>query len=694
MFRSRSVSSGVLSRMLSVSGVYSYIYCLVLSQTLAGLPLYGGALYLTAQVGRVFFSTYAGQKRELLPRAARRWHTALLCALMVISLSVVIIYPFRLQNRDFWLLFAVTLAMLIRDGFGMRLIESYARGDFRRGWFIADFTLIHLLPALALMWLFLDLLPAQAAWQYIGGYALCAAASAWSQYMELSGLRALAADIPRSREQLRALREALRGANAFRVFEILSALITIGLQLTTVLLYTQLALASDALVVSLAVGIAVSFACRGAAELWLALRRSGGRPANPTNLLLVGLFLWLFGLNTFRRALSGGVDMPTIYLCLGLCTGGMAMCATVCDWLERAMADVARFTAGGDVSGLKGLRVASLQLSSLLGQMAALALLALVILLHGQRLPWASAPFSLDFRPILLLPAFLTVFGAVIFTFRFPLSVRTLDKLARFLRMREEGGENAALEKQLHSKVVASHYQAFVISAIKAVVRRFYRHRLEGVERIHPDSENPLVFLCNHGELYGPMIAESYIPVPVRAWSISNIMGDPEKVYAYIYKYSFQNNERFPRALRSPLAKAVSRLSVWGMNQLENIPVYRAPPGQLIKTFRESIEAMQAGDNLLIFPENPNALGQDHGYEQGRVGEFFTGFALLAPVYYNRTGKRCRFLPMYANKQARVITFGEEIVYQPGDDRQAEAERIAREARAQMERMMEGQAPA
>ncbi len=688
MLRSRPISSGVLGRMMSVSSVYSYIYCLLLSNALVGLPLFGGALYLTAQVGQVFFTTYAGQRRALLPRTARLWHTALLCVLMVISLSVVVIYPFRLHDSDLWLLFAVVLAMLIRDGFGMRLVDSYARGGFKRSWFIAVFILLHLVPALALMWIDLVWLPPDIAWQYVDGYALCALAAAYSQYKELAERRALAKDGPQDEEKLNHLRETLREANAFRVFEKLSALITVGLQLTMALLYTQLAVASYSMVTDLAVGIAVSFVCREAAEIWYAHRRANSRYTNPTNILLVGLFLWLFGLNTFRRALRGGVDLPTIYLCLGLCTGGMTLCATVCDWLERAMVDVAHFVAGRDLTGLRSLRTATLQLSSLLGQMGALLLLTLVTVLTGQRLPWSQEPFSLDFRPILLLPALLTVLAAVIFTFRFPLSTRTLDKLTRFLRMQEEGGENAALEKQLQRKVVGSHSQAFVTSALKVIIRRVYRHRLVGVQRIRPNTDNPIIFLCNHGELYGPMIAVSYLPVPVRAWSISNIMGDPEKVFQYIYKYTFKDNQRFPRPIRAPLARVVARLCVWAMNQLECIPVYRDQPGQLIKTFRESVEAMQAGDNLLIFPENPNAQGQDHGYEQGGLGELFSGFAMLAPVYYNRTGKCCRFLPMYANKQTRVITFGEEIVYRPGSDRQEEAERIARETREQMEKMM------
>ena len=47
--------------------------------------------------------------------------------------------------------------------------------------------------------------------------------------------------------------------------------------------------------------------------------------------------------------------------------------------------------------------------------------------------------------------------------------------------------------------------------------------------------------------------------------------------------------------------KMLGPISVWAMGCLESIPVFRNKPRNLINTFRMSVEAMQAGDNLLIF---------------------------------------------------------------------------------------------
>ena len=40
------------------------------------------------------------------------------------------------------------------------------------------------------------------------------------------------------------------------------------------------------------------------------------------------------------------------------------------------------------------------------------------------------------------------------------------------------------------------------------------------------------------------------------------------------------------------------------MRQVDSIPVYHDNPRKLMLTFRETVSAMEAGDNILIFPEN------------------------------------------------------------------------------------------
>ena len=101
-------------------------------------------------------------------------------------------------------------------------------------------------------------------------------------------------------------------------------------------------------------------------------------------------------------------------------------------------------------------------------------------------------------------------------------------------------------------------------------------------------------------------------------------------------------------------------------------------------TLRQSIEAMESGDNLLIFPES-----QDGKYQRGGIGKIAPGFVMLAEAYWKKTGKKLRMLPLYANREARTITFGEIILYEPERGFREEQERIVNETSAQITRMAE-----
>ena len=353
------------------------------------------------------------------------------------------------------------------------------------------------------------------------------------------------------------------------------------------------------------------------------------------------------------------------------------------------MVSVARLRVGSNLSGFKMLRMTQLDLALLLGEMISLAALTIMCLRSART---EGQMLGESFRPLLLVPAFLMVLASLICTFRFPISLRILDKLNRLLHYREDGKNNRAMEAQVEQMVISPHHLPFGTSFVKWMIRRVYPHKLKGQENIRMDENNPIVFVCNHGDIYGPVICAAYFPVPMRPWVISHICNDADEFAEYFYKYDLKDIRWIPEFLKHPVAKFVGHLSLWCMGELESIPVYRDSPAELIKTFRKSVEAMQAGDNLLIFPENPNAEYQDHGYENSGLGTLFYGFMMLGTVYYKRTKKNCRFVPMYAHKDTRTLCFGEEIDY-IGDteDDEKERHRVVDALEKEMRRMLSEQ---
>ncbi len=667
-----------------LAGLYAYIFCMMVSQALTEMPVYGGALFMCGRVATVFAQTFSERsKRYLPPRlVAARW--VLLGLFLVIDLCVLVLYPMSLNSPQIWILFSNVLTMLLRDTVCERLIRLNVQGrltDLRCMAYAAGW---HGASAVLMAVILLYNLPLTVAVPMLGGYMLCSLVAFYDMLRQRERLLGLErAETPEDAK----LGQHLRKANAYTAFERLSTLIMAAMEMTLIVMYTFLAMTAEQLFIRMALAVITTLLCSEAATWFLNWRRHRHR-GDPTNLMLVGLMMWLYGLGVFSGMLSNGVPGLTMtYICLALCSVGSALCSVCLEGMEHPMFAVAKFTAGDQLEGYRRMRAAGREMATLLGQMLALAALTALCYALGDRdLPQSLIEIAGSFRPVMIIPAALMVFLALLSALRFPLSARQMDKVMRFLHIRESGGENPALEKQLESVVIQRHTQPLFIRALMAVVRPFFRHELRGLENIVPDETNPIVFLCNHGEVYGPVAGMLFCPVPVRPWTISDITADPLEVAQFSYKHTFSYITWLGR-LRWPIARVVGYLSVWCMRCLESVPVYRNKPRELMTTFRKSVEAMQAGDNLLIFPENPDADPDDRGYEHGKPGELFRGFPMLAQVYYRKTGKRCRFLPMLAHKGMRTITFGTEIVYAPEVSPIEERDRIVDEAARQMQAM-------
>ncbi len=207
----------------------------------------------------------------------------------------------------------------------------------------------------------------------------------------------------------------------------------------------------------------------------------------------------------------------------------------------------------------------------------------------------------------------------------------------------------------------------------------FNRHRMVNLDHVRPDPDNPLVFLGNHAEIYGPIASALCFPVPVRFWVISKMMFNKRDVRAYLYENTFSKKTYLPVFVRRLLAWYLGWLSVNVMNALNAIAVYRDSPMKLRETLRRSVEAMDAGDNLMIFPEHPEGK-----YVKGGISELSPGFLMLAEAWWKKSGKKLRIMPVYANRVERTFTFGNEIDYEPENGYASEQERILKEAYEQM----------
>lgn len=176
----------------------------------------------------------------------------------------------------------------------------------------------------------------------------------------------------------------------------------------------------------------------------------------------------------------------------------------------------------------------------------------------------------------------------------------------------------------------------------------FPKFKLSGTENL---PEEPCVIVGNHCHANGPVAAELYTPGSHYTWCIGEMMHWKE-VAPYAYQDFWAQKPKSVRWIYKILSYLITPISVVVFNNACTIPVYH--DARLITTFRQSVEKLQEGSNIVIFPE----CYEEHN---NIVHEFQDKFIDLARFYYKKTGKELCFVPMYLAPRLSRMVYGKPI---------------------------------
>lgn len=199
---------------------------------------------------------------------------------------------------------------------------------------------------------------------------------------------------------------------------------------------------------------------------------------------------------------------------------------------------------------------------------------------------------------------------------------------------------------------------------ICALIRLFYRRpEFIGTEKL-PDE--PCVLVGNHTQMNGPIIAELYFPGRPWIWCAGEMMNRKEVPgYAFTDFWSFK--PRWTHPFFKLLSYLITPLSLLLFNNARTIPVYH--DSRLISTFRRSIEKLQEGNSILIFPEK-------NEHWNNILYDFQDKFIDLARFYYRKTGKALSFVPFYNAPALHQTLIGEPVVFDPAQPIEEERARL------------------
>lgn len=197
----------------------------------------------------------------------------------------------------------------------------------------------------------------------------------------------------------------------------------------------------------------------------------------------------------------------------------------------------------------------------------------------------------------------------------------------------------------------------------KIVYMIYPKITVNGVENL-PDE--PFIAVGNHSQMHGPLTCEGYFPVECRIWCAGQMM-HLKDVPAYAYADFWSGKPKYIRWLYKIFSYLIAPISVCVFNNAKTIAVYR--DNRIISTFRDTASALSEGSSVVVFPECYDEYNNI-------VNRFQEKFADVARIYYRKTGKAVKFVPMYIAPELKTMYFGKPTEFCPETNINEERSRI------------------
>ena len=178
--------------------------------------------------------------------------------------------------------------------------------------------------------------------------------------------------------------------------------------------------------------------------------------------------------------------------------------------------------------------------------------------------------------------------------------------------------------------------------------------------------DEPVIVVANHSQMYGPIAGELYFPGKHYIWCAGQMMHWKEAP-AYAFEDFWSQKPKRSQWFFKIASYLITPLCVLVFNHARTIPVYH--DARLRSTFRISLEKLQTGASIIIFPEHDVKFNHI-------VYDFQDKFIDTARMYYQKTGVVLSFVPMYIAPKLGVMQLGKPIRFNPDTPIKGERARI------------------
>ena len=186
-----------------------------------------------------------------------------------------------------------------------------------------------------------------------------------------------------------------------------------------------------------------------------------------------------------------------------------------------------------------------------------------------------------------------------------------------------------------------------------SIVKIFYKKRnFEGIENL---PNTPCIIVGNHAQSHGPLSCEFFFPAEKRIWTIHSVMNKKE-FPAYAIDDFFPEKKKGLMWFYKSATHITAPLGSYLFRNADTLPVFKDT--RIVQTFQLSIQALEDGKNIIIFPENREPFNNI-------INNFQERYVDLARLYHKKTGKTLEFVPMYNAASLKKVILGKPIKFNP-----------------------------
>ena len=191
-----------------------------------------------------------------------------------------------------------------------------------------------------------------------------------------------------------------------------------------------------------------------------------------------------------------------------------------------------------------------------------------------------------------------------------------------------------------------------------AVFGRIFKlfFKVKKVEFLGEKFPEKCIIVSNHQNKGGPMVYELNLPIKHATWGAYQMLGNYKMRFRYLRDVLYIQKNGMRKGKATFKAGFEALFSLWIYRGMKIIPSF--PDARFRSTLQYSMQCLDAGFAVSMYPEDSN-----QGYFD-EMTHFFSGFVILAELYYKKHGEDLPVFPMYYGKKKKKIVVGNPLYVQ------------------------------